>query len=94
MPLVASKVATRLMVGAMPVSCRAKLTVTTSPGSATPLVGRQPSATREAPAGITTATGLASEPATLVTPVFSGSSQSRKRSPDELPLAQASESFP
>jgi hypothetical protein len=38
--------------------------------------------------------GAWTDPATLVTPVCSGSSQSRKRSVGCVPLAQATENFP
>jgi hypothetical protein len=38
--------------------------------------------------------GAWSEPATAVTPVFRGSSQSRKRFVATVPLAQATENFP
>ena len=39
-------------------------------------------------------TGAGSEPATVVRPMFCGSSQSRKRLVACVPLSQASENFP
>src|ERR1035438_10273910 len=73
----------------MPRFVSVKLTVTVSPGSMALLAGKQLSATSEAPATLIMGTSPGSAPDTPVMPVLRGSSQSRKRSAGELPLALA-----
>src|SRR5262249_28136456 len=93
-PLVASMVAMRFVEFLPPKFFSEKFMVTVSPGSATPLVGRQDSDESATLTGMTEMTCAGSLPGTRVTPVFCGSNQSISRSAEDLPLDQETENFP